>query len=322
MKISEQQFRELLDRYLTNTASASEREILDRFFDSYHSGLSDPAFLKKHPEIQQEILRDIHSRIGQGSASHNRSWLWLPLAAVISVFALAWFFLDGDVLPRNGRRTTLKVIEEKTTAGEKLSVRLPDGSSVLLNGDSEISYPEVFGEDVREVTVAGEAYFDVVKNTHPFIVHANQIRTEVLGTSFNVKSRKGKSVEVTLVEGKVNVISRSGRSVVLKPSQQAVIEINSGDVSSREVDILPYTSWKDNILFFEKMNLKEAVASVELWYGVKIQIMNPSLEHCVITGKYHDEPLGNVLSSFQFLLDLKIERLGEQQYAISGKGCK
>jgi ferric-dicitrate binding protein FerR (iron transport regulator) len=137
-----------------------------------------------------------------------------------------------------------------------------------------------------------------------------------------VKSRAGKNVEVTLVEGKVNVVSSSGESSLLRPNQQAVIAVNSAEVSTKDVNVLRFTSWKDNILFFEHTTLAQAIAEIESWYAVSIEIRNPALLKCVITAKYQDEPLGNVLSSFQFLLNLNIRKVDATHYTLDGQGCK
>ena len=295
--------------------------MLDRFFDSYQSGLSGPAL--QNPRLREEILQGVQARVSGSSRKEKRHFirLWIPLAAVISLFALAYFFIDMTSLSSSGDVASA-IVEASTQRGQKLQTTLPDGTKVHLNGDSKISYTNNFGEDMREVTVAGEVYFEVVKDARTFVVHADRTRTQVLGTAFNVRNRSGGNIEVTLVSGKVKVIAGSGQSADLAPNQQAVMKPESGDILTREVDIVPYTCWKDNILFFERTSLKEAIEALESWYAVKIDIANPALERCLITAKYRDEPLGNVLSSFQFLLNLQITRISEGHYSINGTGCK
>lgn len=322
MKISEKRLRELLDRYLSNEAAPGEKEMLDRFFNSYRHDLSDSDLFPKEPCLEEEILHAIHTRVGANIHDSNNKVrkLWLPLAAAISLFVLTYFFIGRETLSP-GEQLTNHLVEEQTNAGQKLLTTLPDGTRVHLNGDSKISYPKTFESNFREVSLTGEGYFEVVKDTKPFVVHTHKIKTEVLGTSFNVKNMTGENVEITLVEGKVNVVSPGGESP-LKPHQQAVVVVRSGEIHTKEVDIERYISWKDNILFFHETGLKEAVSILESWYAVKIDVANSALEKCVITAKYQDEPLGNVLSSFQFLLNLKITRISESHYSISGKGCK
>lgn len=320
-KISEKQFRELLDRYLNNTATPEERAIVDLFFESYEQEASGEE-TANNPRLEAEALQGIHDRIqankkkGKGGAVR----LWLSLAAVISLFfAVAYFLTDISFV--DTQEIACEVIELETVVGQRSVARLPDGSTVHLNGESKVSYCGDFGKTIREVKLTGEAYFEVVKSNQPFIVRTQRMRTEVLGTAFNVRNRGGENAQVTLAEGSVNVIS-AGSSSILKPNQQAVIELNSGSISIREVNILAYTSWKDNTLFFERASLKEAVAILESWYAVRIDILNPALAHCTITAKYQDEPLGNVLGSLQFLLALDITRLNDKHFTINGNGCK
>jgi transmembrane sensor len=320
MRISEKRFRELLDRYLANTATPEEKAILDRFFESYQSGLSETED-ENNPHLEEEALREIHARIrSKHQKRKNRVIrLWLSLAAALALFVLAFFLTD--IRFADTAKPACAADEVNTILGQRSVTVLPDGSTVHLNSDSKISYCKDFGKNIREVNVSGEAYFEVLKNGKPFIVRTQGMRTEVLGTSFNVKNRGGEKAEVTLVEGSVNVVS-AGTSLLLKPHQQAVIELNSGAISVHEINILPYTSWKDNTLFFERTSLKDAVAILESWYAVRIDILNPALAQCAITAKYQDEPLGNVLGSLQFLLALDIIRLNDGHYTINGKGCK
>ncbi|HET7180307.1 MAG TPA: hypothetical protein VFI14_11310, partial [Chryseosolibacter sp.] len=93
MRISEDQFRELLNRYLKGTASPAERELLDNFFDSYKSGEKNPDLPPPDPSLRDKILKNIHSR-GRRKKGKRLISLWLPIAAAISVFVIAYFFLD------------------------------------------------------------------------------------------------------------------------------------------------------------------------------------------------------------------------------------
>jgi transmembrane sensor len=323
MRISKDQFKELLDRYLNGTATPAEREMLDAFFDSYDQPSSDDAaILSGDPELRDEILRRVHARTGQGKRIARNSFSRMLIAAVVTLFVVAYYFIGGQKESIAPDLRSVSLNEHTTATGEKGSVTLSDGTKVYLNSNSKISYPPTFGETSRDVSLEGEAFFQVVRDGKPFVVHTRGLKTQVLGTSFNVKSRIGKDLEVTLVEGKVNVVSPSGKSSQLNPNQQAVVALNSSEITTKDVNVLRFTSWKDNILFFEHTSLAEAIADIESWYAVTIKIEDPALLRCVITAKYQDEPLGNVLSSFQFLLNLNIRKFDETHYSINGKGCK
>lgn len=321
MKISEQQFRELLNRYLEGSASPEERALLDSFFESYKSEEGSPASM--NAPVHDELLHSIHTRIQRPTVRNGGRMirLWASMAAVISLAIMVFFYSD-DIGFRKAQVAVSTVIEESSRAGEKVATELPDGTKVRLNGDSKIRYPEDFGTAARTVELQGEAYFEVTKDNIPFVVHTGETRTEVLGTSFNVKSRTGRTVEVTLVEGEVNVIAPSGVASVLSPDHHATVDLKSGEIHTRRVDVLAYISWKDNVLYFDQTSLKDAVSILRDWYGVRIDLRNPALHHCLITAKYQDEPLGNVLSSLQFLLNLRITQLSDAHYSIDGKGCE
>ncbi|HEX6223679.1 MAG TPA: FecR domain-containing protein, partial [Chryseolinea sp.] len=206
------------------------------------------------------------------------------------------------------------------TKGQKLDFRLPDGSRVHLNSNSTISYPEKFLGEVREVTLDGEAFFDVTHNpAQPFIVRTANANTRVLGTSFNVFSGN-EITTITLVEGKVNVSTPGGQTTLLTPNQQATIAKGEGDIETHEVDVEKYVGWKNNTLHFNNITVREAFTIIENWYNVQIDVKTPQLLECTINSKYQNESLENVLNSFRFILKMDFIING-QHVIVSGKGC-
>lgn len=321
MNISEERFRHLLENFLNGTATREERELLDRFFESYQDTNDGHVFIPGESKLSDEMLRQIYARAGVTDKKKN-SRVWLAIAAAISLFVVAWFAIDREVFFPSASNAPQPLVQEKTARGEKSIIHLSDGTTVHLNSKSSISYPREFSGDSREVSISGEAYFDVVATGKPFIVHAGQLRAEVLGTSFNVKNKDTSNIAVTLVEGKVNIITPSGKSHIVKPNEQVVVDMETDTIQAAYVKVQQFTSWKDNVLFFEQVTLQEAVTQLEEWYDVKIDIRTPAVMKCLITAKYQDEPLGNVLNSLQFLLDLDVKRVKNAHYSINGKGCK
>lgn len=321
MNISEERFRELLENFLNGTATREERELLDRFFESYQDTNDGQAFIPDESRLSDEMLHEVYARAGVTDKKKNGR-VWLAIAAAISLFVVAWLAIDRDIFVPSSTDSPQPLVQEQTGRGEKSIIRLSDGTTVHLNSKSSISYPRKFSGDAREVSISGEAYFDVVATGKPFIVHAGRLRAEVLGTSFNVKNKETSYIEVTLVEGKVNVITPSGKSHIVKPNEQVVVDMEADTIHAAHVKVQRFTSWKDNVLFFEQVTLQEAVTQVEEWYDVKIDIRSPAVVKCLITAKYQDEPLGNVLNSLQFLLDLDVKRVKDAHYSINGKGCK
>lgn len=321
METSDHQFRELLDRYLKGTATPAEREILDQFFSSYQEDAAGEENIPNEFMLRDKLLSKIQRRVDRNKNLRRRIVaLWMPLAAAIAVFVVVYFGYPGETLQVSDLPQTA-LAQDSTGPGQRIEKVLPDGSTVHLNSRTSLTYPETFG-DVREISITGEGFFEVVNNGKPFIVRAGDVTTQVLGTSFNVKNREGSETEITLLEGKVNVISSTGESLYLTPGEQAVVSRGSDAMIKRRVNVMRYAGWKDNILLFDQTTFEQAIRDIEEWYAVDIAIASPSLRGCIITAKYQNEPLGNVLSSMQFLLSLNIQRLDATHFLIHGDGCK
>lgn len=155
-------------------------------------------------------------------------------------------------------------------AGERFAVVLSDGTKVYLNSNSYIRYPVNFSGDTRDVTLVGRAYFDVAKSKIPFIVNTSDMKVEVLGTSFDVESRKnGKSTSVILVEGSVKVLA-DGQSMIISPDEKLSIDRFKRNISVTNVDAKTLTLWKDGVLVLKDNTFDEMIESLCSWYGVEI----------------------------------------------------
>ena len=168
------------------------------------------------------------------------------------------------------------------------SVILSDGTKVWLNSKSSLKYPVKFSGNTRDVTLEGEAYFEVSKNPHsPFTVKTKSGNVTVLGTHFNVSAyQEDKKFETTLAEGKVKIsqISKSEKneSVILKPGQQA--SVRNETIKVAEVDPYGYSAWKDGKFYFENENLKNILDKMERWYNFNVRFEQKSLEQIKFTG--------------------------------------
>ena len=322
MEITKDEFQALLDKYLNGLASPDETKLLDQFFDSYRQ--TPGALGDISPEIKAENLRNIQACTGINIKNTRRRGftVWLSAAAVISFFLIVSYFLfDRLGLRDNAAQTNVaKVKEVRASRGQKLDIRLPDGSRVRLNSNSKISFAEKFTGNIREVTLEGEAFFDVTHDpSRPFIVQTPYANTHVLGTSFNVLYT-GETTAITLVEGKVNVSTPDGQTALLTPNRQATITRSSQHIETRTVDVDKYVGWKTNTLHFNNITVKEAFAALENWYNVDIEVSNPALMNCIINSKYQNESLENVLNSFHFMLKMDF-KINGQHVTVAGKGC-
>jgi ferric-dicitrate binding protein FerR (iron transport regulator) len=178
--------------------------------------------------------------------------------------------------------------------GAKSKIVLPDSSLVWLNSGSTLSYPQQFGKN-RQITLAGEAYFEVMKNEKPFVVSTNYGDVKVKGTSFNVKAYSDdNSFETTLEEGVVAFkVKNTENEVTLQPGEQ-VIKTASG-FNVKQVETKYFTSWKDGKLLFNKEPFPEFIKKLERWYNVKIEYSDPELDKLWYTGTIEMETISEVM---------------------------
>ncbi|MCR9012500.1 FecR family protein [Gabonibacter chumensis] len=162
--------------------------------------------------------------------------------------------------------------EISVRAGERFFVQLSDGTKVWLNSESSLRYPVCFSNVNREVEVQGNLYFEVVKDsTRPFIVVAQEIKTEVLGTSFEVNTYGDKDeVSTTLMEGCVRVYAGNCIETIY-PDQKFLFHTNSGKFEILKVDAANKVRWKDGVLVIDNESFDNLVRKLERWYGIDIQ---------------------------------------------------
>lgn len=163
--------------------------------------------------------------------------------------------------------------------GGEYALVLNDGTKVRLNSLSSLRFPVVFGTGKREVELTGEAYFEVAKNGEPFIVHTKGMKIEVLGTAFNVSAYPGEEYQTTLVSGSVKVNSDKGGSLVLKPSQQALLSPGSGSMQVRTVDVAFYTSWVKGKIYFKDQRLEDIMKTLSRWYDIDVKYANEEIKN-------------------------------------------
>ncbi|UCS95439.1 FecR domain-containing protein [Echinicola marina] len=293
---------------------------------------------EQSPERISELQRRINKKIDQSENSkkeaqivalHDRkthyqyksqrsnSWAWVASVAVLIIgFIGMWIWEDTrEDIPEFKE---VPYVTKSTEKGQKLTTRLSDGTIVTLNSVSQIYFEEIFNDTVRMVTLKGEAFFDVAKDSRPFRVKSNGTVTTALGTSFNIKQEKER-VSISLVTGKVgvNMVSNTGmkESTLLIPGEQVAVDVKDkiSFVKGKfdESDVL---AWKRGILSFNKSNSEEVWRELEKWYGVEIAIQGEKIkkQDWNYTGSFDNESLENVLESMAFVKGFKFEITGDQ----------
>lgn len=234
-------------------------------------------------------------------------------AILIISFLFAWMVFHRPAVEPEFVAEEVRYLEKSTASGEKLYFTLPDGSEVWLNASSKLVFPENFGENERKVSLEGEGFFEVVKDTNrPFSVVSNGVITTALGTSFNIFNRDAQDVRISLVTGKVIVKGESPQeSFLLDPGQQLNYDLKNSQGQVEHFSVFHTTAWKDGVLIFKNADLPEVKTKLEHWYGVKITLVNAKGKHWSFSGEYRNQMLETVLNSMSYVEDF--------DYTIKGK---
>ncbi len=272
--------------------------------------------------------------------SARRFMNWKTLAFIVSGFFLltiGYYFYNALYSSTTSQKQVWEVV---TRNGSKTNILLPDGSTVWLNAGSRLSYDSLYNTRQREVTLSGEAYFDVVKNPNkPFIIHTGKINIRVLGTVFDVKSYPGeKTMEASLIRGSIEVTfpSMPSKKIILKPNQKLIIDrteitsiSNKRKAESAQTPVISIqhinrigsdsliaeTGWMQNRLYFNDMSFQELLNNMERKYGVTFQLEDSSLASIHFTGSFKDETVTQALDALRLTAEKSI---ADFKYEIKG----
>lgn len=203
---------------------------------------------------------------------------------------------------------------------------LPDGSVVTLNSNSKLTYPRKFRGDIREVTIEGEAFFDVEPNPEkPFVIHAGEAQVKVLGTSFTVSAYPDdETVEVIVKTGKVQVTSNQGNEsaeteeVFLTPGEKGTLFKPNRQLTKSVNQDPNFLSWKTHDLVFDNVPLGEVIRTLEKTYHVEIDLSEPELNDLRYEGHFDQKPADFVLDVIRLTFDLELTGDAEH-YTLSSR---
>jgi len=186
----------------------------------------------------------------------------------------------------------------ETPLGMRSSLTLPDGTRVWLNAGSKLSYPVLFSDKSRLVSLSGEAYFEVKKDKKwPFVVNAGKMSVFVTGTTFNCNAYPENDViQTVLVEGEVTLGNTSATEVEsLGPGELAVFNTTNQLITKTKTDLQKYIAWKSGKLMFREDKMNKVVEKLERWYNVQFEIKDKEIADYIYTATFIDESLDQVL---------------------------
>lgn len=251
----------------------------------------------------------------------RRRFGWVKYAAVFMLPIAV--FLCFRLSRREHRVTDEPVVAAiKPVKLEDQCITLSDGSKVLLHKHAHIDFKPVFDGKTREVTLTGEAYFDIRHDARPFIVHTGNITTTVLGTAFNIDAHE-KDLVITVVKGKVKVENNSGGYSILKRNEQVTVDVLHNVLTKTQVDAGAILTWKKPYLLFNDVSMKDAIAELAQRFHASITLTNPALENCSVTATFtQGEPLEQIIKVLSKINNMEYEESAAGVYELSGEGCK
>ncbi|WP_346317613.1 FecR domain-containing protein [Chitinophaga sp. YIM B06452] len=198
-----------------------------------------------------------------------------------------------------------------TPRGGEYQLTLPDGTKAWLNAASSITYPTAFTGHERSVRITGEVYLEVAKDKRkPFLVQANDVKLEVLGTHFNVNAYgDDKTVRTTLLEGSVKV-NAGGNSRVIAPGQQAKVAKGGTMTVDANVNIAETMAWKNGRFVFEGASIETVMRQLSRWYDVEVQAVE-DVDDLFFVDVPRNKKISDVLKA--------LELTGKVKFKIEGK---
>ena len=308
-KISRAEFEHLLDglddndilaRYEVYLQAQFEKEVNKSFENSK----------EVTPKLYKKLTITKSSKSKDKKKKHRGN---LPIAAVFVLFVglvfSAWFILSQNSknYEHDGlAKTTLlpELINKTTPKGRKFRMTLDDGSFVHMNSASKITYPNKFNNNIRDIEILGEVYFDISRDElRPFNIKVKDYTVQVLGTSFNVQAYEDEEdFSVTVESGSVRIIldEHGKNEFVLEKNQKLLFNPTTNLTEVVDVISSEDLSWRAGTLKFDSTPMSKVEKILERWYGVEIEVVGSTLRKTSINGVHKNKNLKSVLEALSY----------------------
>jgi ferric-dicitrate binding protein FerR (iron transport regulator) len=271
-------------------------------------------------EVQERMLQRIKCRMQEAETENVKRrafplgrWMRYTAAVILCVtIGLATHLYTRHSYqgnPADTVKTRLVVSAEK---GQRANVTLPDGTRVWLNSHSQITYPNDYGLEARFLTLTGEAYFEVAKDsTKRFVVTAGEMAVEAIGTSFNIKAyQEDAEVVTTLFSGSIRT-TVGKEEVKLLPEQFVSFNRSSRKLTSGYPENILYASlWRNNELAFESVSLEKIAVLLDRMYNVEVVFTSDKVRKYRFTGVIKNNSLDNVIEIISLTAPITYESKG------------
>jgi transmembrane sensor len=322
--MKEDYLRILIQKYVDNTATEKEKELLMSW---YRAQSSDDYILPYHDEKEEleakdQLLKRLQKQIQppQQHSIHIKP-LWYKVAGIAALFIMVvWFVLKQHTLTSTPA-TPLQTLVS-TRLGEHRTIHLSDGSIIWLSSGSRINYPNYFGAVNREVSFEGEAFFDIAKDKkHPFIIHTGGTSVKVLGTTFNIHAFKElQDITVSLITGKVAFQYKSGQ-VRLSPRQQLIYNKSKQTLRKQPItDVQAITGRRNGLYEYKNITVEDIAEDLHKNFNLNIRV-DGGVKKCLFYGRKtpQESPI-RFLQKMAFVVNASLVKTNNT-YVIRGGGC-
>lgn len=359
-KITEQQFHDLLALKLSGDGTAAQLALLEeqlllnpQWQFLYDQVMQPPYSLPNKADRAEQawaahfVKMQLQGKLEETPATRSlpdsaagvvikpfyRRRVFIAVAAAVTGIL---FFITVLNRGEHHKKASPAFSEIATKKGSKSNIKLPDGTQVWLNADSKLTYNGNFSGLTREVTLSGEAYFDVAHDSlHPFIIHTGKANIRVLGTAFNVRNYpQDKSLEATLMRGKIEIsfTDRPGEKIIMKPLEKLIVQKDADSTAkitagkalqdtpansivltsvtwSNTDSIIAETSWMNDKMVFINQPLEKIARDLERHFAITVIFKNSEAGQYRYTGVFDDVSLDKVLQIIQLSkkINYKIE---------------
>ncbi|WP_129717428.1 FecR family protein [Pedobacter sp. SYP-B3415] len=318
--MNEHELSRLLEKYRAGTCTDDELRALSGWYNE----LDLPADAAPIDEkgLANEMLTDFRQRIDMPSTPKRVSLRrYIPVAAALLAgitLAIVLFRHTGFKPSADATAQHAQVVK----AAHNRFVQLPDGSRVILKAGSRLNYGASFNLKTREVTLAGEAYFDISHDkSRPFIIRTGALSTRVLGTAFSIRAYPEQAkITVTVTRGKVRVEDKTRVLAVLTPDKQMVYSSKSASVLSQNIDATDEVKWVKQNLSFDNDGFGAIADRLAERFETPVEF-DPALRNCPTTIAFSgNETIEEALHVLCLTRGASFKKQ-KGGYYISGEGC-
>lgn len=328
--MNKQRLKLLFEKYLQKNCTPAEYNELLAIINDADDNMLNPLLDEVYQSAPELKLNDrsagrmLHAILNQTNEAEvpQRIINW-PLLSGVAAMVLV--LLTFGVIYFRSNKSPEQAVQRSITArtkNDRQLLKFPDGSTVVLNKNSHVSYAASFEGRLREVTLVGEGYFDIKHNVNkPFVVRVGKLSVTVLGTAFNINASP-QNIEVTVARGKVSVSDKHKTLGAILPNQQISYNTTTSEAQKLTVNANSAIKWQANDVYFDDITLQQVAENLSKRFNKKVLLANEQLKNCKMTAAFtHGESLPEILKIICEFNDIKYEEKGDR-ILINGEGCQ